>query len=551
MRKSLVESCRGCDRVRPMRRWLISAVGMILAFGAVGLAPAGFAAGPGEQEGGDFGPGCALDRPAIAHHADGVVAQTPPGKEHRAPIPCATTTGFRTSEVSLVVTNEGTLLFQPAFPEAGFPIGLIRSVDRGVSWDFILRSPVGAQAITAIDQNLWVDRDTGRAFWLKIDSPIPFPPRLDRSDDDGQTWFPSGPPCPNRAFGPLGCSKPVVFTGPPTPRLKHLMQGYPNVVYVCGGGLSTNPLACQKSLDGGNTFGPAVVLPAPAGVSCVLYTSLALNGVVDQDGTVYVPFTPCQLPYVAISRDEGNTWQLVLVADTLTLGGGELSLGMDKQGNLYAAWVGSTDRLPYLAISRDGGLQWGTPLMIGAPGVKEAALPGLVAGARGQVAVTYMGSTNAPLPFPPFCSDFSLSCPGYEDETWDVYITETWTALDREPRFWSATLNDPAQPTWYGCSPSFIGFATAPGSGGGCRALPSTGGPALGGRIDYYGATTGPDGTAWVGFVQECPGGLPVPGNPNCPSTLTGALTDSLIGMVGRLVRARGEADDDTDGDDH
>jgi hypothetical protein len=515
------------------------------------MLAATLAAAPGafankEEHARDLGPGCAPERPATAHHAGAVIVE--PDEDENAPIPCATRTDWRTSEVSIVITNPGSILFQPVFPEAGLPIGLIRSVDRGGSWDFILRSPVGTQPITAIDQNLWVDRDTGRVFWIRLDdNPIPFPSRLDRSDDDGKTWFASGQPCPNRAFGPLGCSKPQVFTGPPPQSLKHLMQGYPNVVYVCGGGLNTNPLACQKSLDGGNTFGPAVTLPAPAGVSCVLYTSLALNGVVGRDGTVYVPFTPCQRPYIAISHDEGNTWQLILVADTLTLGGGELSLGMDMQGKLYAAWVGFTDRLPYLAISRDGGLHWGTPLMIGAPGIKEAALPGLVAGKRGQVAVTYLGSENPPgPPFPPSCSGFSLSCPGYQNETWSTYITESWNALDRQPLFWSATLNDPSQPTWYGCTPSFTGFATAPGSGG-CNSLHSSAGPAGGGRMDYYGATIAQDGTAWVGFFQQCPDGLPVSGNPNCPSTLTGALTDSLFGMVGRLVRVRGEAKDDDD----
>ena len=176
--------------------------------------------------------------------------------------------------------------------------------------------------------------------------------------------------------------------------------------------------------------------------------------------------------------------------------------------------------------------------MIGAPGVNEAALPLLVAGKRGQVAVTYYGSKNAPIPFPPPCTGASVSCPGYEDETWDTYITETWNALDRHPLFWSATLNDPAQPTWYGVTPSSLrtatGFSTGSNSG-------TESGPTFAGRLDYYSMTMAPDGTPWVGFGQECPFGLPVPGNPNCPSTLTGAPTDGLFGMVGRLIRLQGK----------
>jgi hypothetical protein len=139
-----------------------------------------------------------------------------------------------------------------------------------------------------------------------------------------------------------------------------------------------------------------------------------------------------------------------------------------------------------------------------------------------------------------------LSCPGYEHETWDTYVTETFNALARQPLFWSAILNDPAQPTWYGVTPSSMRTATgfAGGSGAG------TGGPSGGGRIDYYGMTMAPDGTPWVGFGQACPFGLPVAGNPSCPNTLTGTGPDSLWGLVGRLVRVQGKADDRDEDDD-
>jgi hypothetical protein len=222
---------------------------------------------------------------------------------------------------------------------------------------------------------------------------------------------------------------------------------------------------------------------------------------------------------------------------------------VDKKGNLYAAWTAFADRLPYLAISRDNALHWSTPLMIAAPGVNEAALPVLVAGAKGQVVVTYYGSKNAPVPFPALClagtlgssislETASLGCPPYVNETWSTYITETFDALDEEPLFWSATLNDPDQPTWYGMTPSSMRVAGHPFPLG-SNALAGVAGPSLSGHVDYYSMTMGPDNTPWVGFFQECPFGLPVPGNPNCPSTLTGAPTDGLFGMVGRLVRVR------------
>jgi hypothetical protein len=450
-------------------------------------------------------------------------------------------TGWRTPEVSLVVTNKGTLLFQPAVFEGGFPIGLIRSADQGRSWTFVLPSLASPPLISAVDQNMWFDRDTGRAFWLAQNPGTTNQiSRLNVSDDDGKTWTVYVP-----ALERVDHSQ--IFSGPPPEALRPLMNGYPSVVYVCAG---NSPQVCQKSLDGGQTFGPGVPLPIPpeVGSGC---RDWGVHGVVGRDGTVYVPFAPCQRGYLAISHDAGKTWRVVSVAGSVTLGAGMLSLEMDKHGNLYAAWVDFTDRLPYLAISRDRGSHWSAPLMIGAPGVNDAAVPSLVAGARGHVVVTYYGSKNSPgFPFPTCPTRIgSLDCAPYRNATWDTFVTETWTALDRDPVFWSATLNDPDHPTWYGCSPSFIGILGSPTGTSGCTASTDQSLPYWG-RIDYYGAAMAPDGTAWIGFAQECPSGLPVPGTPNCPSTLTGARPDGLFGMLGRLVRIEGEADEHEEPDD-
>jgi hypothetical protein len=388
--------------------------------------------------------------------------------------------------------------------------------------------------------NMWVDRQTGRIFW----SNDLIPPvgtattqQVDHSDDDGRTWSRS-------ANLPVFFDHTQIFSGPPTEGLRHLMHDYPNVVYVVvSGGFTCGAVGfcgthITKSIDGGLTFGPAVALPYPAECPAPGVDppgGYGLNGVVDREGTVYVPFTPCERPYLAISHNEGESWYLVSVANIETIGWGELGLGIDRRGNLYAAWTAFADRLLYLSISRDHGSHWSTPIMITAPGVNEAAIPVLVTGETGQVAVTYYGSRNAPLPFPTPCAGYSLGCPGYEEETWDTYVTETFNALDRQPLFFSATLNDPDHPTWYGVTPSSMrlddsGFETGSSAG-------TQGGPSFAGRMDYYSATMAGDDTPWVGFMQECPLGLPVPGNPNCPGSLTGDPTDGLFGMVGRLVR--------------
>jgi hypothetical protein len=433
---------------------------------------------------------------------------------------------------------------------SGPPIGLLRSVNQGESWDFVNPTVTPPRAL-AIDMNLWLDRDTGRAFWssdLTFFGPA-VNQYIDHSDDDGKTWVRSSPL-------PILFDHTQIFTGPPPTRLKHLMQGYPNVVYVAVSGGFTCAVAnlcganVAKSLDGGMTFGQPVALPSPP--ECPAPGTnptggYGLNGVVSRDGTVYFPFTPCERPYVAISHDEGQTWKLSLVANVETIGWGELPIGMDAEGNLYAAWTAAGDRLLYLAISRDHGLTWSSPLMIAAPGVNEAAEPELVVGARGQVAVAYYGSKNSPgIPFPPPClSGASVSCPGYESETWDTYITETWNALAKQPLFWSATLNDPADSTWYGFTPSSMRVATPSGVGfaGGVGAFAGgLTGETLSGRLDYFGMTMAPDDTPWVGFSQECPFGLPIGGNPNC-SQAAGGSNDGLWAMVGRLVRIKGNGE--------
>jgi hypothetical protein len=404
---------------------------------------------------------------------------------------------------------------------------------------------------------LWLDRTTGRAFWI---TPGYFEPILSEtagvwySDDDGGTWYPGGEPVMIPPSGHADSMK--IFAGPPTKQQGR--SNYPNVVYNCGG---HKPLRCQASYDGGLTWGSPSELPFPPELASIQgplndCSNFGLNGVVGRDGTVYFGYTPCNRPYVAISHNEGQSWQPVQVADVETIGWGMLAVGMDEQGNLYASWVAAADRLPYLAVSRDGGRSWGEPIMVGAPGVNEAALPRLVAGKRGQVAVAYYGSKNSPgAPFPPNCEGLPNSCPAYKNETWDTYITETFNALGKRPLFWSASINDPAHPTMYGCTPSSTGvirldesnpFVFGSGFEFGCQD-----------QVDYFGMTMTLDNTPWIGFPQVCAGGLPVPGNPNCPSTLTGSPLDRLgaptgmfFSMVGRLVRVGGDEDQAQDEQD-
>ncbi len=51
----------------------------------------------------DLGPGCAPERPAVAHRAGGVTVKNLE-REQTAPIPCSKSTGWRTNEIGIVVT---------------------------------------------------------------------------------------------------------------------------------------------------------------------------------------------------------------------------------------------------------------------------------------------------------------------------------------------------------------------------------------------------------------------------------------------------------------
>jgi len=292
------------------------------------------------------------------------------------------------------VTKAGSVVLAPALPEAGLPIGIIRSTDGGANWTSIVPNGDGP-VLDAFDGNVGIDRRTGRVFWITPGYFIPNiadTSRLAFSDDDGRTWSSGGRPVMRMDSGNADSLK--IFAGPPAKNSRHLLRGYPNVVYNCGG---HKPHRCQKSLDGGLTWGPPSDLPFPPELAPIQgplndCSAFGLNGVVSGDGTVYFGYTPCTRPYVAISRDEAETWDPVRIADVETIGYGMSGVALDEAGNLYAAWVAAADRLPYLSVSRDGGHRWSAPMMIGAPGVNEAAIPKLVAGKRGQVAVAYYGS---------------------------------------------------------------------------------------------------------------------------------------------------------------
>jgi len=116
----------------------------------------------------------------VAHHAGGAIVTGAPG----APVPCETETGFGGAETRIVVTADGTVVYEPATMTPGLggtgfvpgapgphlstslqPGGLAVTSDKGANWQFV--KPGGATWVPQDDQ-VYVDRTTGRIFYYAL-----------------------------------------------------------------------------------------------------------------------------------------------------------------------------------------------------------------------------------------------------------------------------------------------------------------------------------------------------------------------------------------------
>ncbi len=318
----------------------------------------------------------------------------------------------------------------------------IRSDNGGSKWEMISPKigPQNRHAVT-LDPYIFVDRATGRVFNIDLTVACSL---LSYSDDQGASWI----------TNPLACGRPVndhqtLFGGPPA---TSTTIGYENVMYYCWNDVASSQ--CSKSIDGGLTFastgGPAYTGYQPDEETVGFYGQKGLcgglhgHGVVGPDGTVYLPRELCGRPMVAISKDEGLTWEQVQVAPRAFMSSNDNSIAVDGKNNLY--YVGVTkQRLPFLVYSRNGGKKWSAPIDISAPGLTEANLVTIDSVAPGKVAIAYMGSENSPYQK---CSKKENGCEAtdYEKTTWNGYLTISANLFDKQPTFHTATVNDPKDP---------------------------------------------------------------------------------------------------------
>jgi hypothetical protein len=316
-----------------------------------------------------------------------------------------------------------------------------------------------------------VDPHTHR-IWFARTLPSLCGARISWSDDGGDRW---------QSTPAVGCPAQggeKLLEGP-APASGSKPVGYPHVVYYCANAndVVASNLWCYRSLDGGRTFGFVGAFPDPTPPAGCTERHPSRPGLVGPDGVLYFPTILCGALGIAISRDEGATWQFGSIAGSGLQDIYTSSTAADSRGNLYFAWIGP-GTLPYLSVSSDHGASWRTPIMVAPPGVQAVRRVALTARNRGQVALAYLGTTDG--------------------AHYDGYITEARNALARRPRFWSASVNAPAEP--------LVNAADS---------------ESFGDRLFFGTVTIARDGTVWAGF--------------HCAKT--SACPGKRLGVVGRLTR--------------
>ncbi len=471
--------------------------------------------------------GCDLDRPASAYAAgvsssralDGATA------EGEAPVPCLSLTGYGTASTSIGISSDGeSVFFAQAFSPEGY--GLVRSRDQGESWQFLLPTYSDGSTPRRMQSYMYLDPDTDRLFFTSsrlIMDPDIAKMTLDGgyetawSEDEGESWH-------HVAVENNTHDWAKIFSGPP---VTSDPSGYPNVVYfsapyqIAGNWIIMGPeyQSIFKSLDGGQSWqeaGRFTLLPTELEGCIPNEFVLVGTGVVADDGTIYLGLRKCLGLAVAVSPDEGATWEIhdvpgaavrpydqSSIASLLQIVGNEAAIvgepmAVDSEGNLYIVW-NDADRTLRFAVSQDGGTSWSDPVVIMAPGVTAVRFAAIAVKEPGTIAVAYYGSKDDGL-------------------TYDGYVAESTDALGDEPTFWSATVNDPADPLYgFGFESGYSLYYFNTGDG-----------------HEFVQVKYAPNGDIWAAFVKNmCPGG---PDAGNCTWDFEANASSMFQGAVGRLV---------------
>jgi hypothetical protein len=287
-------------------------------------------------------------------------------------------------------------------------------------------TPAG-QAQVNEDAILTIDHHTNRTHAAGL---LIAGSNISLSDNDGTSWTQGGSPAPHSPDH-------ETINGGPYHQPPPLGTGvvYKDAVYYCSQNIIQAAGAfCSRSDTGGLAWNASVLVFV--GSDCG-----AIHGhvKVGPDGVVYLPQRACGANQgMAVSFDNGATWQIERVPDSSTVGlnSSDPSVAPAPDGKtLYYAYQDGFGN-PEVAVSSDHGKDgtWSPSTNVGAPfGIKNTKFPQMVVGDTDRAAVAFLGTTTPG-------DDQSSSFTG----TWYQYVAftydrgKTWTTVN-------ATPNDPVQ----------------------------------------------------------------------------------------------------------
>ncbi len=306
--------------------------------------------------------------------------------------------GDRAGEPTLGINPKtGAVLFQ-AYTETLRVTGFDAAGPGSSTWE-LGQFPVPQPR--SFDPILRTDPDTGRTFTSQL---LLACSQGGFTDDDAASFTLSTGCGPGSLFDHQSVGFGHYVEGSPLAALKNPVTDYPNVVYYCAQDVAS--AKCSMSTDGGITFP----------TTSVVYTTVECQagGIFGHlkaapDGTVYLPPRYCPdltageyQTGVAVSEDNGLTWQVREAPGTVYGDAGHPSVGVGTNGDVYLGYGGPADGKtvfdsgpPMVVVSRDKGLTFSKPVNIAADAkILNSRFPVAVAGDAGRAAIGFVGSTT-------------------------------------------------------------------------------------------------------------------------------------------------------------
>jgi hypothetical protein len=420
----------------------------------------------------------------------------------------------RATGVQTTVFNGGTSLYYGGinnyFLRANFDDC---SSPAGVDWAQIQLTTGNATRVF-YDPILFTDHITGRTFVCQEAGLTPAGSTIEWTDNDGDQMYASEGAAPSggidhQTIGGGPWHAPVPANLVPTPRIPTNPPGppqapvpYPHAVYYASQNVAS--ATAQTSLDGGFSFptnSPMFTASDCAGLHGHLKVA--------EDGTAFVPDKACSpagvpfvfggSPSVAVSEDNGLTWEVRLVeAADSDAGADDPSVGVswcppgvhpitglpiacDKAARSNHIYLGFmyTDGRPGVAYSNNKGQSWVNVTDLGAQaGIKHIAFPEVAVGDPDRAVFSFFGTTT----------EGNYSAPEFPG-IWHLYVATTYNAGVT----WTVQNISPEGPIQRG---GICGDGT-------CRNL-----------LDFYDATVDKEGRIMIAGQDGCIGGCEI-GGPN------------------------------------